>query len=75
VDGTSENARAVRPRRWDKEWWTSRAYECRDKRAVAGRAAAEVAAHYYSAVRSGSVGEPVRGRPNLGEDVALEVQG
>jgi hypothetical protein len=35
----------VRPRRWDKEWWTSRAYECWDKRAVAGRAAAEVAAH------------------------------
>jgi hypothetical protein len=35
----------IRPRRWDKEWWTSRAYDCRDERAVAGRAAAEVAAH------------------------------
>ncbi len=45
MDGISENARAIWPRRWDKEWWTSRAYECWDKRAVAERAAAEVAAH------------------------------
>jgi len=45
MDGISENARAIWPRRWDKEWWTSKAYECWDKRAAAGGAAAEVAAH------------------------------
>jgi len=37
MDGMGQNARAVRPRRGDNEWWTSRAYECRDKRAVVGR--------------------------------------
>ena len=47
MDARSEDARAVRPRRWDNKWWTSRAYECRDRRAVAGRGAAEVAAPCY----------------------------
>jgi hypothetical protein len=45
MDVISENAGTLRPRRWDNEWWSGTAYECRDKRAFAGRGAAEVAAH------------------------------
>jgi len=46
MDGMGENARAVQPRKGDNEWWTSRAYECRDKRAVVGTVAPEGAAQW-----------------------------
>jgi len=73
MDVISENARAVRPRRWDNEWWTTTAYECRDKRAVVGRAAAEVAAHECIAVRNASGGESVGGDVSVGEEASLDV--
>jgi hypothetical protein len=67
MDGMGQNARAVRPRRGDNEWWTSRAYECRDTRAFVGRAAPEGAAHRSQILLEGTQPGQARGpvRPVL----------